>query len=104
MHYYEVAPNQIVRPGSDVFTYSSTEVLRPGQIVAVEVGKRQMTGVIMRATSKPSYATKEISSVIENTPLPKPLVELASWLSGYYLTPLALVLQSLLPRGIQKTR
>lgn len=104
MHYYEVAPNQIVRPGSDVFTYSSTEVLKPGQIVVVEVGKRQMTGVVMRSASKPSYTTKEISSVIESTPLPRPLVELAQWLSGYYLTPLALVLQSLLPRGIQKAR
>lgn len=104
MHYFEVAPTQIVRPGSDVFTYSSNEPLSPGQIVVVEVGKRRMTGVVMRATLKPSYKTKDIYSVVENTPLPKPLVELAQWLSGYYLTPLALVLQTLLPRGIQKTR
>lgn len=104
MHYYEVAPNQIVRPGSDVFTYASAELLQPGQIVIIEVGKRQMTGVVMRTASKPAYATKEVSSVIEATPLPKPILELSQWLSTYYLTPLALVLQSILPRGIQKKR
>jgi len=27
MHYYEVAPNQVVRPGQDVFTYGSEEPL-----------------------------------------------------------------------------
>ena len=104
MHYYEVAPNQIVRPGSDVFTYSSNEPLKTGQIVAIEVGKKQMTGIVMRSTAKPSYTTKNITSVVENTPLPKPLTELAQWLARYYVTPLASVLQTILPRGIQKIR
>ena len=104
MHYYEVAPNQVVRPGQDVFTYGSKEPLSEGQVVAVEVGKKQMIGLVVRTVSRPSYVTKPVSSIIESTPLPKELVSLALWLSEYYVTPLAFVLQTLLPRGLQTTR
>ena len=104
MHYYEVAPNQIVRPGQDVFTYSSEDDLAEGQIVTIEVGKKQMIGLVIRSVKKPTYTTKNISSVIEDTALPRQLVSLATWLSAYYVTPLALVLQTLLPRGLQVTR
>lgn len=104
MHYYEVAPNQIVRPGSDVFTYSSEQVLEVGHIVTIEVGKKPMIGVIMRSVKKPTYLTKAITSTIEEIPLPKELLDLAVWLGGYYAAPLASVLQTLLPRGLQKTR
>ncbi len=104
MHYYEVAPNQIIRPGSDVFTYASNQPLKAGQIVTIEVGKKQLVGVVVRPTSKPDYQTKEILSVIIDQPLPAPLLGLAEWLAGYYVTPLALVLQTLLPRGLTKAR
>ena len=104
MHYFEVAPKQIIRPGSDVFTYASNKLLQIGQIVMIEVGKKQLIGVVMRPTNKPEYKTKEILSVIVEQPLPAPLLGLAEWLSGYYVTPLALVLQTLLPRGITKAR
>ncbi|MBC7942985.1 primosomal protein N' [Candidatus Saccharibacteria bacterium] len=104
MHYYEVAPNQIVRPGSSVFTYSSELLFSSGQIVVIEVGKKQMVGIVMKSTKKPTYATKPIISVIEQTPLPGQLLDLAAWLSQYYVTPFATVLQTLTPRGLQKTR
>lgn len=104
MHYYEVAPNQIIRAGSAFFTYSSPEPLKAGQIVIIEVGKKSLIGVILREVSQPSYDTKSITSCVEATHLPEPLVALALWLSSYYATHLATVLQSLLPRGLQKTR
>jgi len=104
MHYYEVAPNQIVRPGNDVFTYSSNDEYTTGQIVSIEVGKKQMLGVIIRSVSKPSYITKPITNCVEVTPLPTQIIELARWMSDYYVTPLALVLQTVLPRGLQVTR
>ncbi len=104
MHYYEVAPNQIVRPGSSVFTYASEQNLEIGHIVLIEVGKKHMIGVVMRPAKQPSYQTKPILSIIEPTPLPNQLLELATWLSRYYVTPFASVLQALLPRGLQKTR
>lgn len=104
MYYYEVAPNQVVRAGSAFFTYASEEKLASGHIVVVEVGKKQLTGVVLRETTKPTYETKPISSVIESTPLPVQLVALAVWMSTYYATHLAIVLQTMLPRGVQKTR
>lgn len=104
MQYYEVAPNQIVRPGQDVFTYSSELALDIGQIVLIEVGKKHMIGLVIRSVSKPAYTTKPIVKLIEDLPLPRQLVELALWLSIYYVTPLSLVLQTVLPRGLQTVR
>lgn len=104
MYYYEVAPNQIVRAGSDTFTYSSTDALTTGQLVTIEVGKKQCIGMVMHATKRPQYAVKPISDRLAMPPLPLALVELAKWMSTYYTTPLATTLQSFLPRGITKKR
>jgi primosomal protein N' len=104
MHYYEVAPNQIVRTDNIAFTYASPSPLAVGQLVIIEVGKKHFTGVIISEAKKPAYATKNIISIIEDPPLPLPLIELAKWLSSYYATHFATVLQTVLPRGLQKTR
>lgn len=104
MYYVEVAPQQIVRPGQDSFTYSTDSRLSVGTIASVPVGKKQLIGVVVAITKKPSYPTKPITAVIDDAALPLQLVSLARWMSDYYATPLALVLQSLLPRGIQKAR
>ena len=104
MKYYEVAPNRIVRAGSDSFTYASSTPLQVGQIVRIPVGKQPLNGIVLEETTKPDYTTKEVDGVIEQTPLPQSLVKLARWLADYYKTPLATVLQTLLPRGLEKTR
>jgi primosomal protein N' (replication factor Y) len=104
MHYYEVAPNQIIRANSPSFTYASETALLVGQIVTVEVGKKTVIGIVVKEVKKPSYDTKAITTVLDIKSLPRPLVELSLWLSSYYVTHLAHVLQTLLPRGIQKKR
>lgn len=104
MHYYEVAPNQIIRTDNMFFTYASEAELSSGQLVTIQVGKKTLLGIVLRATKKPTYETKMISSVIEENPLPEPLVSLALWLSSYYASHFATVLQTLLPRGVQKNR
>lgn len=104
MYYYEVAPNQIVRLGSDSFTYSHDSQLQIGQLVVIEVGKKQLTGLVLRQVKAPEFKTKPITKIIENEPLPEALVKLSLWLSSYYKTPLATVLQTLLPRGLTVTR
>jgi len=104
MHYYEVAPTQIIRANSGVFTYSSEEPLSIGQLVTVEVGKKTLVGIVIQSVAKPEYATKPVTSLIPEPPLPQPLVHLALWMSSYYATHLASVLQTLLPRGLQKNR
>lgn len=104
MYYYEVAPTRIIRPASSVFTYSSEQQLHAGQVVAVEAGRKEFVGLVMREVDKPSYDTKLVIRTITETPLPVPLLELAEWMSSYYGTHLATVLQTVLPRGIQKSR
>jgi hypothetical protein len=52
MKYYEVAPTQIVRSGSDSFTYASEQPLAIGQLVRISVGKKLMSGIIIQAVSK----------------------------------------------------
>lgn len=105
MYYYEVAPTQIVRSGSDTFTYSSNVLLAVGTIVRISVGKKLMNGLIMSQLHEaPIYETKQLESVIEPTPLPEAHVALAHWLSTYYATPLASVLQTILPTGAHKNR
>ena len=104
MHYYEVAPTSIVRSGSDTFTYSSERELNLGTIVRISVGKKAMNGVIFAAATKPTYDVKPISEILETKPVPGPHLALARWLSDYYTTPLATVLQTLLPSGLNKKR
>lgn len=104
MWFYEVAPTKIVRSGASVFTYHSQEKLRVGHLVTIPVGKQTLTGLVMKEVSKPAYDTKEIASTIESTPLPKPLIELSVWIAEYYRTPMATVLQTVLPRGLTTKR
>lgn len=104
MYYYEVAPIKIIRAHSNVFTYASETPLMPGHIVTIEVGRQQLTGLIVRGAQKPAYDTKHILSVIETTPLPQSLVTLSLWLADYYGSHLATVLQTILPRGLTKKR
>lgn len=104
MHYYEVSPVGIVRINSDRFTYASAEPLKIGSIVSIEVGKTSRAGVVTAEVKRPSFATKKVSSLIEPAPLPLPLLGLAEWLSEYYATHLGTVWQTILPRGVQKTR
>ncbi len=104
MHYYEVAIAQIFRPNAWFFTYASDKEIPIGTIVKVEVGKKQATGLIFRAVDKPEYATKPVTSLVDDRPIPLPLMQLSVWLSEYYATHMGLVLQALLPRGIDKKR
>lgn len=103
-YYYEVAPVKIIRSTSDVFTYSCESLLTVGQIVSISIGTQSLTGVIMNQVPKPAYATKGISDIYESLILPTQLVTTARWMSGYYATHLATVLQTILPRGVTTQR
>jgi len=104
MYYYLVAPTTVVRSTEPAFTYQSADPLPIGAIVMVSVGKKNLMGVVLRSVKKPTFTTKPIEHIILSTPLPSPLVSLAEWISGYYATHMAVVLQTLLPAGLQKKR
>lgn len=104
MKYYEVAPLSIVRATHDTFTYASETPCAVGAFVQIPVGKRTLTGLVVREVKKPTYDTKDISELLEVPDLPSPLVKTALWMSDYYSTHLATTLQTVLPRGINKKR
>ena len=104
MKFYEVAPTKIVRSEQGVFTYHSETEVAPGQLVTIPVGKQTLNGLVIKEVSKPSYDTKPINEVIEETPLPQSLIDLSLWMATYYRTPLATVLQTVLPRGLTTKR
>jgi primosomal protein N' (replication factor Y) len=104
MHYYEVAPTRIVRADQATFTYESETPLKVGALVTIPIGKQNSIGVVVKSVRKPAYATKPIGDIIEALPLPESLVGLSLWLAEYYRTPLATVLQTVLPRGLTTKR
>ncbi len=101
--YYTVSPNRRVHHAA-TFTYHSEAHFAIGHIVTVEVGKKEVVGVVVGAADKPSFATKPILDLVHETPLPAPLVTLAEWLSSYYHSPPAAAWQAILPSGITKKR
>jgi primosomal protein N' (replication factor Y) len=105
MQYYEVAPTQIVRSNVHSFTYSSDVPIAVGQVVRISVGKKLMNGLVLsHVRSAPTYDVKPIDAVLETLPIPAAHVQLALWLNTYYATPLATVLQTMLPTGMHKNR
>ena len=104
MYYYEVAPLKLIRSDSGTFSYASLELLAIGSFVMVPVGKATYTGVVLSRIAKPNYATREIIRPLDIPPLPIQLVATILWISEYYDTHIAIVLQTALPRGITKNR
>lgn len=104
MHYYEVAPTKIVKADACVFTYSSQQPLAIGAVVIISIGQQLLTGIVVKKTTKPDFATKEITTILDLPPLPHPLLQTAQWMSNYYIAHLALVLQTILPSGLTKKR
>ena len=104
MHYYLVSPIKIIRADAHSFTYAYPERLPVGALVVIEVGSAQCVGIIMSAVVKPEFTVKEIVQLLDDAPVPLPLVQTALWMSSYYHTHLATVWQTILPRGLTKKR
>lgn len=104
MHYYEVAPNKVIRANSNTYTYASPKPLAIGSLVIVTIGKQEHVGLVTSEVKKPNYETKEIAAQLDLPPLPTELVQTALWMAEYYHTHMATVLQTLLPRGLTKKR
>ena len=72
----------------------------PGAMVRVPFGTRVLDGLVLGvsdATAWPKPLRKVIGAAPGEPPLTPPLVELAKWMSRYYLAPIELCLRSMLP-------
>lgn len=103
MQYYLVCPIGVIGGKEDLLTYSSSEELSRGVIVKIPFGRQTKLGVIMQVTKKPAFATKPIELVVDAS-MPTHLIELSRWISEFYAVRLSVVLQVVLPKGLDKKR
>lgn len=105
MKYAEVAVNSPVAYRRS-FCYSIPAELKVdiGQAVWVPFGSKILQGVVVGLSELPSFeVTKEISGLITPQPLLSVLqVDVALWLSEYYLSPLFDAVALMLPPGFER--
>lgn len=107
--YVECIPATYIPPSQPQrFTYSWNidEPPEVGQIVEIPLARKNVKGVVVvvhdQGTTFP-YQTKPILEVFRHIPaLPKQTLELAEYMSTYYMTPISLVMRTILPSHIPK--
>lgn len=104
MYYYEVAPCRIVRKDVSTFVYQLDNKLDIGSIVEISIGKLFLKAVVISETSKPKFETKTITKVFNIVPIPEELIKSVLWLSDYYKNDLCQLINSLLPKNIERKR
>src|SRR5438093_451784 len=105
MPFAEVAVNAAA-PLRQTFTYRIPDGLpiEPGQAVYVPFGSRTLQGIVVEGSDSASVAqTRDISAIIDVRPLLSPAhLQLARWLSNYYLAPLFDCVSLMLPPGFKR--
>ncbi|MBC61798.1 MAG: primosomal protein N' [Zetaproteobacteria bacterium] len=84
------------------FTYSWHETLENGVRVVAPVGRRLMSGVIIKTLDKRKkdfeFEIKPLKQILDSKPFFSPeTIKLAQWLSSYYLHPLGEVFKTMAP-------
>ncbi|MBL7126468.1 MAG: DEAD/DEAH box helicase family protein, partial [Dehalococcoidales bacterium] len=105
MRYAEVSVNSPVAQRR-TFSYAipSGMNIEVGQAVWVPFGERTLQGIVMELTPHPAVAeTRDIIDIIEPHPfLSAAHVNLARWISDYYLSPLFDAVALMLPPGFER--
>ncbi|NDD99538.1 primosomal protein N' [bacterium] len=74
-----------------------------GSRVLVPLRNKIVKATVVKALEKPSFAkTAKIHSLLEEESLTEDLMQLATWMSEYYMTPFQKVLTTLLPASLKK--
>lgn len=98
--FYEIIPTEIYRQGGGALTYTSPAPLKPGQLVLIPVGTRQVIGIVLKKVPKVTFPTKPIIRELLPVPLPTHLLKAILWLSEYYLSPLPATANLVIPAGL----
>jgi len=105
MRYAEVSVNSPIAQ-RQTFSYSLPPGLGVdiGQAVWVPFGDKLLQGVVLDLADQPAVEeTREITGVIEPRPILSPAhVQLARWISRYYLSPLFDAVALMLPPGFER--
>jgi primosomal protein N' (replication factor Y) len=79
-------------------------LVQVGHMVRVPFGPRVVQGIVVGLTdSCPVSQTRDVEALLDPEPVVSPAqIELALWMSDYYLAPLVLCLHQMLPPGISR--
>ena len=92
-------------PADDRFDYLGTDIMRPGDLVVVPFGHRQLSGVVVgRATASdvPADRLREVSQHLDwLAPLPADWRALTGFSAAYYHRRLGEVMLPALPPGLR---
>jgi primosomal protein N' (replication factor Y) len=104
MIHLEVA---VPTPLPQTFTYLAEGAVAPGSRVLVPFGRRRLVGVALGVAPEPPEEQrgklKQVEAVIDATPVYGPeMLEIARWISTYYMHPLGEVLRAMLPASSTK--
>src|ERR1700758_2406663 len=94
-------------PLRTTFTYRVPDALDEGMVdgvrVVVPFRNRAMLGVVLGRGDSPDGASlKNVSEIIDPLPALSPrLIELARWISNYYLSPIGETLRAMLPPSVE---
>ncbi len=83
-NYYDILPCDKAYHGTSLLTYSSSELLKIGQIVVVKIRTKTINGFVIKKVQKPKFNTKNIEYTLPNIVLPPSLIKTMSWLHQYY--------------------
>ncbi|PJA86628.1 MAG: primosomal protein N' [Candidatus Moranbacteria bacterium CG_4_9_14_3_um_filter_42_9] len=87
------------------FSYLANKKLVEGTLVSISLFKRKVEGIVLGA--RPDFPRlgnielKPIEEVIEETFLDKKQIELAQFVSDYYISPLGIVMKSFVPKRVK---
>ncbi len=102
MQYFEVfiADSSFKGSGALTYQYYGTKTVVRGQIVIVPIKQKHVYGVVTREVKKPSFAARDLELAPTDTLLPSQLIDLAAWITTYYLSGIGVTMQQFLPQKI----
>ncbi len=103
MNYFEVMVGSNTYHGSEALTYCFEGQIEVGTIVSVPLRRAKVSGIVIKVTSKPSFAVKPILAIQTEEPLPTSTAILASWLGQYYPSPSGTVVSQFIPSNLLKS-
>ncbi|MGE4480651.1 replication restart helicase PriA [Acidocella sp.] len=69
------------------FTYEAADLLPPGTLVRVPLGRRSVVGVVWDDPADPDVKTRPVTEVLAFAPMPDDLRRFVDWVGGYTLAP-----------------
>ncbi|MFA7244087.1 MAG: primosomal protein N' [Patescibacteria group bacterium] len=103
----QVVPEIRTAKEKQFYSYNIPEdfVIKIGSIVYIPFGDKKIRGVVIGLNKeKPAYKTKDIERVEEKFSLPNHYIDLAKWISSYYLCSLGESISLFMPPVISRPR